>query len=195
MSETKVAKKVLEDVVDLGSDVLEALHRSSQRMRGREGGPGSDLLYSFVKLQATQLNHLARLGLAQTEFARRQFESLFGGDGLRSCDIQIEGDVGKQVSETFTVKNPKTSKATLGLKCSCFSQVGREHQFNHTVTFGRKGRGKPPASLPAKGEQVLSIHFRLDPKEFMAGESYYANVSVLFDDEVSETKGVLVKVS
>ena len=190
---------------DVAVDVLELLHRGGggrkERFRFDDGcGPFSggggygDYFYSFVKFHAAHLNHLARLGIAHAEYARRAMEALYGGcgygTGAPEPDLWFVGKPDDELSKSFTVDNrcgPEDAK--LAVTCSRFRKGPDDEGFSLEPKF-------TPANVRLKKYQQKTIEMTLtlDPKKVGTGSKYFATVEVELADEVVDTLLVCVDV-
>jgi hypothetical protein len=195
----KFDNKLGNDWFDLVTDCLESRFRSGRPRSARAsdgGGPGSDLLYSFMKLQAAQMNHFARIGLAQTEYARRAFEAFYGTRApacYRDEDeaIRVTGPVKGHASGKFIVKNTTDAAGSFQLTYTCFSKVGGPEEFNHTFDV----HPDTTSSVPAGGDVVVKVEIPIDEKLFMAGRCYETVITASFGGKVVKRIAVILEVT
>jgi hypothetical protein len=197
MSEEKFSQQFKRDAMELLADFYDLVYRGnrSKRASAYDGaGAGGDLIYSFVKLQASQLNQLARLGLAQTEYARNLLEGWYGSyapgaSGAEGDDIAVVGTLTKRAEQKFLVTNRTSDAVTFTFRTTCFRETCEGKEFNHHVAF-------EPTHLKVKanGAEPVELGVHIDGKAFLAGKTYTALVEVLDGTKVVEQRCLSVEV-
>lgn len=196
---------------DFLADVCESVYRGTRRSYrwgrpgGRDepcnyGGPVGDFLYSMVKIQASQLNQLARFGLANADYARRTLEALyFGYGGGGACtgepDIFIKDKVKADVERHFTIENRcGPDDAEVAILCGRFTR-GRGEDVQVTPKFLIEKKPANDAKLKKNQQEVVTMKFTLDEKHFTSGCDYTAIVEVRIGGETVNELLVVVEVT
>jgi hypothetical protein len=189
MSSTiKLGDRIEEDCLDLLTDCLESYQRG-KRFTSAKGGSGrpaagdrarGDLLYEFVRMQAAQINHLARIGFAHADHGRRVLEAFYdafapAGECSSTADVEIKTTPGAKESRNLIIENRSWPDGTeIELRASCFRQQQDGTEFNHDVIF------KPQKFELSSGAQaVITFTVVFDKKLFMAGRDYEMTINVL----------------
>ena len=182
-----------DDCLEFFADCLESHHRGNRvsRTRGRcDSGSSGDLLYELVRYQATQVNHLARLGLAHLDVGRRVLESWYGRGGTCSpchtADSKLTGEYkgAKPVTHAFVVDHPKQEELTF--RYDCFRDLNNGAEFNHTIDC---------AFAPAgSNQQLATLTIALDNEKFLKGHEFETVVRVLAKDRTVKSQLLRLKV-
>lgn len=198
MSEARFSRNFRHDYLELCADLLEGCYRgrgSGYRSGGSAyGGPCNDLLYDFVKLQATHFNQLARLGIAQAEYGRRLLEAWYGYPGgcqtpAPGGEVPLSGKHGEEAKGKFLVVNHCAEEVEFDLQDGCFRDLNNREEFNHDVAFSTR---KP--KVAAKNSELIELTVKLDNDKFLKGHSFASLIEIRHKGQVVDTRIICLEV-